>query len=97
MADVDGDGSLNVIAVDSNANVVCFDAEGIEVWENRLSGFPTVGATVGDVNNDGVLDVVVGTNAGHLWAMDGKTGAYLENFPIKVGGDRDLVYFSLMS
>jgi hypothetical protein len=39
---------------------------------------------IGDVNGDAVLDVVVGTGLGQLWAFHGQTGSKLDDFPYQV-------------
>ena len=36
-----------------------------------MSGYPDEAPILGDVDQDGVLDVVIGSNAGHLWAFRG--------------------------
>ena len=109
--DVNGDGKLEICAGDANANVACFDTEGREVWETRISGFvAAVGRfllglsfhapcpshshfsllwtwqnpTVGDVNGDGRLDVVLGTTSGHIWALSVCIYVYLRFFRVYV-------------
>ena len=61
--DLDGDGKLEIIAMDTSDNVSCLDHNGILVWEQELSGVGT-GSRIIDINNDGVLDVVIATSDG---------------------------------
>ena len=42
--------------------------------------------TLGDVNGDGELEVVFGTNSGYLYAVSGKTGRDIPNFPFRTHG-----------
>jgi len=86
VSDLDGDGFIDILLVDSNSNVACFSAAGHEIWTNRMSGYPDEAPILGDVDQDGVLDVVIGSNAGHLWAFRGNDGEVLEGFPIRLGG-----------
>jgi hypothetical protein len=98
-----------LIATDSNSNVVCFDLTGKEIWETRISGIAMsvwcIGCcqpnwhslsdltdsfthslslslslslsdldqapSIGDINGDGALDVVIATGKGHIWALYG--------------------------
>lgn len=87
VADVVGrDGALQILAGDSNSNVVLFSAlGGTMVWEARVSGRSS-GFVVGDIDSDGVPDVVTGTSAGHVWALRGDSGAVHAAFPVRLGG-----------
>ncbi len=40
---------------------------------------------LGDINGDGLLEVIVGTSMGFLYALDAKTGNALEGWPIQMG------------
>ncbi len=42
--------------------------------------------TFGDVNGDGELEVVFGTTSGYLYAISGKTGLDIPNFPFRTHG-----------
>eukprot|EP00656_Telonema_subtile_P012705 TRINITY_DN16409_c0_g1_i1.p1 TRINITY_DN16409_c0_g1~~TRINITY_DN16409_c0_g1_i1.p1 ORF type:complete len:775 (+),score=189.59 TRINITY_DN16409_c0_g1_i1:112-2436(+) len=84
--DVTGDGSLDLIVADASGNVLCVSNKGAIQWERKISGFSSQGASIGDVDGNNKLDVVVGTTTGHVWALEGNTGAPLEGFPVKTEG-----------
>ena len=64
VSDLDSDGILELIAVDTDGNVLCFHGDGSTVWTARASGTSSPGSRVADVNEDGVMDVIVPTNDG---------------------------------
>ena len=84
--DLDNDGILEICAVDMKSNLACFDRHGQSLWETRISGFASQSPRIGDVDGDGVLDVVVGTSTGHVWAVNGYTGEPLRHYPVKTNG-----------
>ena len=75
-----------MIALDDKGNVLCFNHMGSEIWSTHISGFAAQSATFGDIDGDGVMDVVVGTVPGHVWALKGTDGSVIPNFPIKTDG-----------
>lgn len=85
VADLDMDGNLNIITIDTSGNVVCMTSNGITVWESEINGNSSAGSRLYDVNNDGVFDVIIATNFGDVYALDGKTGTTLPNWPVKTG------------
>lgn len=87
IADINDDGQLELIAADNRHNIAAFSSKGKELWERHMSGFSTQGPTLGDINGDGIVDVVLATSSGHIWAMNGKNGDSLPNFPVKLGGE----------
>jgi len=75
-----------MFVVDENSNFVCFNWKGEKVWEKMVTGYPTEAPVIGDIDGDGLLDIVVATNEGHIWAFQAGTGTLLPNYPIKLKG-----------
>ena len=86
VGDINDDGHLEIVATDNRNNVAVFSSIGAEMWEKQISGASSQGPTLGDVNGDGTVDVIICTTNGHIYALDGKTGDALKNFPVKAGG-----------
>ena len=58
VADLTGDGALNVLACSASHYVVCADADGGVVWRANVGGAARQMA-VGDLNGDGAAEIVV--------------------------------------
>ena len=87
VADVHGGLHLEIIVADMAGNLVLVNIDGEILWDTKLSGTLPYTPTVGDVNGDGALDIVVVAlqdSVSHLWALDGSTGVALEGYPIKL-------------
>jgi hypothetical protein len=95
LADMNGDGFLDIVIASSNGRVYVFDRNGALVppW-SASSRFSTLTSdatqaspVVADINGDGVNDVVVGDESGSLAALSGATGAMLPGFPIAIAAE----------
>ena len=85
-ADVNGDLRPEIIAVDTHGNVAAFDARGRELWERHCVGSISRAASIGDVDGDGNLDVIVTTAEGYIYALRGDDGGDLDYFPHRAHG-----------
>jgi len=85
VADLNGDGYVEIFAADYRGNTALFNHRGRELWERHTGGSVTQGATAADVNGDGELEIVFGTSNGEIHVVSGKTGEELPLFPFVVG------------
>ena len=86
VGDVNNDGVLDIVAVDKSANVICYSNQNI-LWEVAVSGTATAGAQLEDIDQDGKMEVVIATNDGYVWVLDGQSGEVLPNWPLKLGDE----------
>ncbi len=89
-ADMGGGRGVRIYAGLTSSRLAGFDRDG-----NALAGFPvdgpgvlwplTGGPALGDLDGDGVLDVVCGAQDGSVWAWDAD-GVLKAGFPVALGG-----------
>ncbi|XP_063426798.1 uncharacterized protein LOC134710372 [Mytilus trossulus] len=85
VADLNGDDILDIVAIDTSGDVICYNSDGKTQWEIQITGTSTAGSRLYDVNNDNVLDVIITTNVGDIFALDGINGQILPNWPVQLG------------
>ncbi|RKZ20921.1 hypothetical protein DRQ18_05370, partial [bacterium] len=88
LADLDGEGKKEVIAIDYSGMIWVFDCQGNPVTPFPLSSPDSAGVlgspAVGDVNRDGIPEIVFGTSKGNLYAIK-PDGTILSGFPVSTG------------
>ncbi|MBK9292516.1 MAG: VCBS repeat-containing protein [Bacteroidetes bacterium] len=83
IADVNNDGQKEIIVqtrTSNNLHVLRLD--GTVLWSYNLGGTPAITPSVGDLDGDGIPDIVTGTSNGNLFAFDGLAGTLKPGYPV---------------
>jgi Domain of unknown function (DUF4214)/FG-GAP-like repeat len=87
IADLSGDGKLDVTIADAQGQLLALAGSGQKLWSVQASGsadlYPS--PIVADVNNDGKPDVILEVPEGQIKAFDGSTGALLWDYTDGLG------------
>ncbi len=74
MADLDGDGALDIVACGSNT--YAFTADGKQIWKAKGTSSAR-GPAVADLDGDGDLDLIFGAKGRRVVALEGSSGREL--------------------
>ncbi|MDX1972297.1 MAG: LruC domain-containing protein, partial [Candidatus Sumerlaeia bacterium] len=89
VANLDSDEELEMVRGDENGKLFFLDTDGSLLTQPlQLQGTIKSTPVCGDINGDGVLDVVVQTGDGLLYAFN-KSFLPLSGFPVNLGGTKD--------
>jgi len=87
LADLDGDGRLEVVTQTEEVGLFALDTDGSLLWKQCWGGGNGAPA-VDDLDGDGDLEAVFGSDDGRIAVLDGATGAPLWTFDAKQHGIR---------
>ncbi len=79
VADLEGDGTLEVVVGSYDTNVYCILGDGGFEWKYKTGGAVTSSPVTADLDGDGTLEVIVGSADGAVYVLD-HTGAHRWHF-----------------
>jgi outer membrane protein assembly factor BamB len=91
VADLDGDGSDEILFADKNTRLYCLDAKGVERWSTQMDGLGMFFApAVADLEGNGQARIFAivrgaGTNGHSLYVLD-PAGRIVHSLPLPGGG-----------
>lgn len=91
--DIDGDGFMELVVQTEEGTVHAYNHDGSVAsgWPKGNNGYPSsytsvhITPALGDINNDGIVDVIAGNRDGSM-AWSGSTGNALPGWPFRVNG-----------
>ncbi|GMH39270.1 hypothetical protein BSKO_07168 [Bryopsis sp. KO-2023] len=86
VADVNGDGEIEIVAADRHGSVAMFNIYGKELWERHLKSSIAQAPVAGDIDGDGQIEIVITSRSGHVFALEGANGQDKAPFPFKTQG-----------
>lgn len=94
VGDVDGDGEAEVLVASNDGRLWAWNGDGSRVdmnrdgvaeWPRTLEAATAASPTLGDIDYDGQLEVIIGDRSGRLYAFNGD-GSLVPGWPVLLGG-----------
>ncbi len=87
LADVNGDGSLEIVVGSTNNQVFIWDYQGnlLSGWPVTIGGMVQAKTAVGDIDNDGDMEIVVAARNGYVYVFN-HDGTNYPNWPQNANG-----------
>ncbi|XP_029633556.1 protein DEFECTIVE IN EXINE FORMATION 1-like [Octopus sinensis] len=82
IGDVNSDGMLEIIAIDTGGNIACLDRLGKTLWESEISGNSSPGTRLADINGDDHVEILVTTDVGDIYVLHGNNGSVFSGYPL---------------
>jgi hypothetical protein len=89
IADLDGDGSLDICMTSIAGPVFVLDANGRQIWKTDLKERISIAPTAADVTGDPALELLVVTQSGKVYCMEGRSGDIIWIHDIPTGAKLD--------
>lgn len=67
--DIDQDGNLEIIGLDSVSTVAVFSKKGKLLWDIQITPDCVTAPAIADIDNNGILDMVIACNSGAIHVM----------------------------
>ena len=87
IGDVYGDVNNEVIVAADNGVFALDGADGSVIWSRVTDPINYSSPVIGDIDNDGSNEIVVGSITGNVYVLNGNNGADMSNFPVNTGRD----------
>ncbi|MFP4501337.1 MAG: PQQ-binding-like beta-propeller repeat protein [Candidatus Hydrogenedentota bacterium] len=77
VADLDGNGAMDIVVGTTAGQVIALDAHGHELWRQDMQGVLNVAPTAADITSGPEPELLVLSMGGKLYCLDGATGGHI--------------------
>jgi len=86
VGDIDGDGNVDIVAAGDAVHVWNLNGIYLRGWPKSTENLIASTPTIGDINNDSIPEIAVGSDDDSIWVWD-SSGKVISGFPLKTGND----------